>query len=256
MAVNHGPPDSEKYADLPRRFTTKAQIAERRDGRRRIIWAIALTLASLVVFILLGPDADTVKKRFEYYGAPGEMQIMPEVSIDDGQDQIRQLPKSLQTPPPPSRLEIEPEDLSENATETVPEPSKDPVNDVINDNRQPTPDAEMAASELVEMSLPMQSNPDFFIISSIIPQYPLTASEIERRVPVIFVVVNLFVNSGGRVTDTLIQATNGSRVYEDAVVEAVLQWEFGWRVPRESGGWITTRINFNSPYFSQTGSGF
>ena len=88
MGVNQTPSDTGKFKELPRRFTTKAQIAERRGGRNRIIWAIAISIAALGAFILLGPDAETINERFEYYGAPGEMHIMPEVSIDDGQDNI------------------------------------------------------------------------------------------------------------------------------------------------------------------------
>ncbi len=250
MAAKPSTNNSTNPADLPRQFTTEAQISERRQGRRRLLWAFVISLAALAAFILLGPNIDSVRKQFEYYGAPGEIHIMPNISIENGQDPVRQIPKNLRTPPPPALMEMEPEELSDNALDHVPEKSPDPTNISITDISQPNPDAEVESRELVEMTLPQQSNPDFYLIYSVIPQYPLDASEDERHLPLIFVVVNLFVNPEGKVTDTLIQSTNGSNAYANEVVKSVLQWEFGWRVPRETGGWITTRFNFKSPYYS------
>lgn len=238
---------------LPRLFTTRAQLAERKDGRRRIIWAIIFSAAALVAFIIFGPDADSVNKRFEYYGVKGELSIMPEISIEDGQDQRRQLPKTLMTPPPPSRMEIEQEDLSETGTELVPEATIEPINEVVNDVPQPDPNAEIASSELVELSLPQQSNPDWYIINNPRPEYPMTASEEERRLPVIFVRIAFFVGSDGSVSEAMIQATNGSSVYANEVLKSIKEWVFGWRVPPGAGRWYEMTCNFNSPYFTGTG---
>lgn len=235
------------------RFTTKAQLAERQSSRRRILWAILFSMVALVAFIILGPDAESVKKKFEYYGVEGELRIMPEINIVDGQDMTHQLPKNLMTPPPPSQIEIEPEELSENGTEFVPEEAPDPLNEVINDTPQPNPDADQTAEERVELNLPMQSNPDWYIIHQVRPEYPLTASEEERRLPQIFVQVAIFVGPDGKVTDAMIQATNGSPVFSNEVLERVKQWEFGWRVPPGAGRWIAMTWNFNSPYFTGTG---
>ncbi len=79
----------------PARFTTQAQLAERQGFRKRMLWAVVLAMAGLLIFILLGPDAQSVKDKFEYYGAPDELNIMQEVSIDHGQDMVHQLPKSM-----------------------------------------------------------------------------------------------------------------------------------------------------------------
>ncbi len=245
--------NSNHNAERPRLFTTRAQLAERKGSRRRILWAVVISLAALVAFIILGPDAESVKKQFEYYGVKGELSIMPEISIEDGHDQIHQLPKNLMTPPPPSRIEIEPEELSETGTEFVPKVTNEPINEVLNDTPLPNPDAEIAQVEQVELNLPQQSNPDWYIILQPRPEYPLTASEAERRMPVIFVQVAIFVGPDGKVTDAMIQGTNGSKVFANEVLERVKQWEFGWRVPPGAGRWIAMTWNFNSPYFTGTG---
>ncbi len=246
-------PRSDEASLYRSRFTTKAQMAERQSTPRRILWAVLFSLAALVAFILLGPDAQSVKEKFEYYGVEGELSIMPEINIIDGQDRTHQLPKNLMAPPPPSHIEIEPEELSENGTEFVPEESPLPINEIINDQPQPTPDADEASEERVELNLPQQSNPDWFITHQVRPEYPLTASEEERRLPVIFVQVAIFVGPDGKVTDAMVQATNGSSVFSNEVLERVKQWEFGWRVPPGAGRWIAMTWNFNSPYFTGQG---
>jgi len=239
-------------SDIPRLFTTRAQLQERKSLRRRLLWGVIFSILALFLFILLGPDAQSVKERFEYYGVKGELSIMPEISIEDGQDNIHQLPKTLMTPPPPARMEIEPEELSENGTELVPEATTEPISETINDTPRPDPDAEETAAELVELNLPQQSNPDWYIIKYPKPEYPLNVSEEERRLPIIFVNVAFFVGPDGKVTDAMIQGTNGSAPYADAVIESVLLWEFGWRVPPGAGRWYHTIINFKSPYFTGT----
>ena len=235
-----------------RRFTTRAQLLERQGFAKRIGGAIALAIVAIVVFVLLGPDAQTVKDKFEYYGVQDDLKIMPEVSIDNGRDMIHQLPKTLMTPPPPSHIEVEPEDLSENGTEPVPEENREPINEVLSDVPMPNPDADVAVNEQVELSLPQQSNPDYFIKHQVRPDYPLDASEAERRMPVIFVKVAIFVDIEGNVTDAMIQATNGSQIFAEEVLRCVLQWEIGYRIEPTAGRWITMTWNFNSPYFTGT----
>ena len=104
----------------PSAFTTEAQAEFRRRNNRRLLWAAAASLALLGILILLGPDRQEIKRRFEYYGAPNELRIMPEVSIEDGRDRMHQLPRSLKTPPPPANMEIEREDPTPDGTVEVP----------------------------------------------------------------------------------------------------------------------------------------
>ena len=91
------PPRELDNSSPPRSaFTTEAQAASRRSARRRYLGAVVVALTALVLLVLLGPDEQEVKERFEYYGAPGELQIMPEVSIEEGDQSLHQLPRSLQ----------------------------------------------------------------------------------------------------------------------------------------------------------------
>ncbi|RKZ16391.1 hypothetical protein DRQ50_06165 [bacterium] len=230
------------------RFTTRSQATFRRGGGRRLLAAAAVAVAGLVLLVLLGPDEETVKKHFEFYGANDEIRIMPEVSIEDGQDDMRQLPQSLQRPPPPAEIEVEPEDLSDMADETVPVPVES-----ISEDSQPVPvvePAELEESERVELALPMQSNPDWYILREERPTYPLEVSESERRTPIIFVRAAIFVGIDGLVKERMVLATNGSAAYGDAVLDALADWKFGWRVDPGAGRWIEMTWNFRSPYFT------
>ena len=118
------------------------------------------------------------------------------------------------------------------------------------DSERQQDEADVATDQRVQLALPMQSNPDFYIIYQEWPEYPLEAPESERRTPVIFVNAAVFVNPDGLVSDAMITSTNGSRVYSQAVLAAIRKWKFGWRIDPGAGRWIEIPINFRSPYFS------
>lgn len=236
---------------LPSRFTTRAQATFRQGGRRRLLWAAAVTVALLIAVILLGPDQEAVKRRFEYYGAPGELQIMPQISIEEGTDAAHRLPRSLREPPPPARLEVEKEEPSPRGTVEVPPESFDSTTDVDRSADRFDPDAQDLVEDPVEMHLPAQTNPDWYLLVQVRPEYPVTAEESERRTAVIFVKAAFFVGPDGNVMDSLIQATNGSPVFTDEVIAKVMRWRFGWRVDPGAGRWIEMTFNFKSPYFSR-----
>jgi hypothetical protein len=238
------------------RFTTDAQEEFRRGGRRRLVWAGAVALAGLAALVLLGPDERAVKEKFEYYGAPSdEMRIMPEISIEDGSDIVSQIPKSLQVPPPPANMDIIEEEEDPDAVEAKPEEKAEDPNelDVAVDN--PQPDAETSSDHQVEMTLPTQSSTDWFILEMVRPEYPLDASESERRTRIIFVNLWIFVRPDGTVSDVMVTSTNGGQTFIDATTEALLKWRFGWRVDPGIGRQIQMTWRFKSPYFT-TGRGF
>jgi len=181
-----------------RLFTTRAQASFRRGGRKRLAWSGAVTLLGLALIVLLGPGEEVVKEKFEYYGAPSdEMQIMPEISIDQGSDQAHQIPKSLQVPPPPANMDIIEEKDDPDAVETRPEEVADDPNEIDVAVDQPQPDAEVSTDYQVELSMPTQSSTDFFILEMVRPEYPLGATETERRTPVIFVNLWIFAKPDG-----------------------------------------------------------
>ena len=207
-------------------------------------------MAILALLAVLGPDQQSIKRRFEYYGKPGELKIMPEVSIDNGADRIHQLPKSLQKPPPPSYVETDPDDLDPDAAQETPVNRDHVPMPVIEPTTQVDPDAETASHDQVELKLPSQTNPDWYILKQVRPEYPLDASEAERRLPIVFVKAAIFVGPDGTVLEKMILATNGGRAFAQEVLDALGQWKFGWRVDPGQGRWIEMTWNFKSPYFS------
>jgi len=241
---------TREYHRLESAFTTRAQADFRRRNVRRLGWAALVAAAVLILLVLLGPDREAVKRRFEYYGKPGVLKIMPEVSIDEGSDRVHQLPKSLQRPPPPAFAAPEKEDLDPQAKEVVPVHRKDESRHVLDPAKRVDPTADHASREQVDLRLPSQSNPDWYILKQVNPEYPLEASETERRTPVIFVRAAIFVEKDGKVSAHMVLATNGSPAFTRAVLAALSQWEFGWRVAPQEGRWIEMTWNFKSPYFT------
>ncbi len=231
-------------------FTTESQARSRRSGRRRFLWAGAVAVVGLVVLVLLGPDEQEIKERFEYYGAPGELQIMPEISIEEGHQDIHQLPRSLQVQPPPANIEIEHEEPDDDGTEFIPPVNLQEPNQVEQASEYPREDAELSQDQQVEMAMPMQSNPDYYILHMVRPEYPFGVSEAERRVPVIMVNVILFVGPDGLVTDAWVNSTTGSRLFVEETLKAVRQWKFGWKVDPGIGRQIVIPWRFKSPYFT------
>ncbi len=236
-------------ADPDRNFTTRAQMAFRRGGARRLAIAAAVAVAFFALLILLGPDQESVKRRFEYYGAPGEIKIMPEISITEGQDAVHQIPRSLRKPPPPAEVEIEEDDNDPDATETVRKPNPADKRRE-NDPSEMVTDVETAEIDQVQFSLPRQSNPDWFILVLERPEYPVRVAEAERRTPVIVVRAAIFVGPDGSVMESMILSSTGSAAFSDAVLDALSKWVFGWRVDPGVGRWIEMTWNFRSPYFN------
>lgn len=231
------------------RSGSTAQAAFRRGGRRRLIGAVLVALVGLVLLVVLGPSQEEVRRRFEYYGKPGEMKIMPEISIVEGQSERRQLPKTLQTPPPPSRIEIEEMPESENATR--PKPKDAPVRDrqpVDMPSTQPNPDSDTVERNQVELALPQQTSPDWFILEQYLPEYPFDAPQNEQRIPVVQVKVAIFVDPEGEVSEAMITSASAGAAYTGEVLEKVRKWKFGWRIDPQVGRWIELTFNFNSPY--------
>jgi TonB family protein len=231
-------------------LTTELQVRVRRSGRKRFLWAGVVALVGLILLVVLGPDEKVIKERFEYYGAPGELEIMPEISIDDGHQNIHQLPKSLQVQPPPSNIEVEREEPTEEGTEEIPPESLQEPNQVTEASEFPRENAELSSEQQVEMALPMQTNPDFYLLHHVLPEYPLAASETERRTPVIQVFVAIWVDPDGIVQEAWVTRNDGGRHFEIAALEAVRQWRFGWRVDPGIGRQMHFPFRFKSTYFT------
>lgn len=235
---------------LPSALTTDLQAEAHRSGRKRFLWAGVVALTALVLFIVFGPKESEIKERFEYYGAPGELNIMPEISIEEGDQELHQLPRSLQAQPPPANIEVELEEPDDKGTVDVPPVNIQEPNQVDVASDFPREDAEVSEDQQVEMAMPMQSNPDYYILHMVRPEYPLGVSEQERRIPVITVTVILFVGPDGLVTDAWVNNSTGSRLFVEETLKAVKQWKFGWKVDPGVGRQIVIPWRFKSPYFT------
>lgn len=235
---------------VPSSLTTVSQAASHRGGRKRMLWAGVAAVVGLALLILLGPDENEIKERFEYYGAPGDLEIMPEISIEEGQESVRQIPRSLQVQPPPSNIEVEREEPDDNGTVDIPPVNVQDPNKVDKASEYPREDAEMSAEQQIEMKMPMQSSPDYFFINIDYAEYPLGASETERRIPIITVWVAAHFSAEGVVTHSWILSSNGSAVFTEEALRAVKDWKIGWRVDPENGRTLRIPFNFNSPYFT------
>jgi hypothetical protein len=234
----------------PSSFTTEVQAGSHNSGRKRMLWAGVVAVACLVLLVLLGPDEQEIKERFEYYGVPGDLEIMPEISIDEGQQDVHQIPKSLQVQPPPANIEIEKDEPTDDGTVEIPPVNIQDPNEVETANEFPRDNAEFSSDQQVEMAMPMQSNPDYFLRHHVLPEYPLDASEIERRTPVILVYVAIWVGPDGMVKEAWVTRNDGGRHFEVEALNAVRQWEFGWRIDPGIGRQMHFPFRFKSTYFT------
>ncbi|MBM4129494.1 hypothetical protein FJ250_00485 [bacterium] len=230
----------------PRSFTTAAQEEFRRGQGRRRLTAAGLAVGALLLLVWFGPRETAILRKLTYYGVPGELKIMPEVSIDEGADQTHRLPRSLQAPPPPP-LKVEPERSDERAPEKVPRPATG--TDLLQPANPDPAEAIIDAlfDESVQLLLPQQTSPDWYIRHLVRPQYPVLASEQDRRRPVINVVVWIFVDPQGNVTAAQLVSNDGGDVFAQAVLEAVQQWKLGWRVDPQRGRQLVLPWRFRSP---------
>jgi len=231
-----------------RSFTTAAQDRFRQGSRRRWLMSSGCAVVALLLLVWLGPNDPGIIRRLEYYGAPGDMKIMPEISIDEGADPVHRLPRSLQMPPPPARLQIIPEQTHDRALEKVPkaEEAVDRVDEAVTDPAEAIVDA--LFDEQVQLLLPQQTSRDWYILHMVRPEYPVLADESDRRRPVINVVVWIFVDPQGNVTAAQTISNEGSDVFAQAVLEAVQQWKLGWRVDPQKGRQLVLPWRFRSPY--------
>ena len=111
---------------------------------------------------------------------------------------------------------------------------------------------------LVEFSLPQQTNPDFVLIRMIRPQYPANASEAQRRMPVINVEAAIYIEVTGQVTASMILSSNGGPVFDEVVLQAVNQWLYRPIIKNgqpPQARWQTLTWRFWSPYLNDRTSG-
>ncbi|HRX50076.1 MAG TPA: TonB family protein [Candidatus Krumholzibacteria bacterium] len=231
----------------PRTSPETEQARFRRGAGRRLLGALAAALLLLLLGIWLGPDREDVIRTFEFSGKEGPLEIMPELSVDDGRDTAHQeaLRREEQPPQPAPYYEIEPDDPE--AVETQPEtappvPTPAPEEELLED-------ADLDEVDAVEMSLPSQTNPWFKLITMVRPRYPLDASPADRALPKLEVEVAFYVAPTGEVQGAYILSNEGGPAFADVVLRAVQQWRYeplpGNKAPE--GFWNRLTLTFVSP---------
>lgn len=246
-----------------RRLFSPTSEAERARTGKQLLWALPVALAVLGALIWLGPDAETIERKFTPYGNPGPLRLMPEISIEDDTAPAHQRAAAEATPPPTApRYAVEPEDHSPEAEEIAPRPA-DEAAEVSGTGEsaavRPETDAMVAADgdASVDMDIPSQhADSDFIIRKLVRPLYPARASHEDRLRPVITVVAAFFLDQTGTIEAVMIQSNEGGPEFAAAVREAMEQWEFA---PRMRDGqppaprWLVVTWHFRSPFSAPPG---
>jgi len=218
-----------------------------RRNQRRTMWAAGGGAVLVILLIILfGPDRDDIKRRWEFSGKEGPMELMPELSIDDGSDSRHQerLRREQDRNPPAPNYEVYEAEGEEPAVEDIP-PEPDDATD-------PDIVTEPAWDEFdtVELKLPTQTNPCFHLDRQVYPRYPADASETDRMRPLITVKVAFFVGPEGKTGGSYVMDSDGGRPFDEVVIKAVDQWlykpDFA-ACASPDGFWNVLTVLFRSP---------
>jgi hypothetical protein len=242
----------------PRRLFSPASAEERARAGKRLLWALPVAVGVLLMLALLGPDADTIERKFTPYGATGPLRLMPEISIEDSDDPEHQR-AAVQADPPPAapRYQVEPEDFAPVAEEKAPL-HRDETSEITGmgeaTSQLEETDVAIAADgdAAVDMDMPSQQVDSDFIIRKLVrPLYPPGASEADRRKPVVTVQAAFFLNEQAEIVAVMIQSNDGGPEFAAEVQAAMEQWEFE---PRLRDGqppaprWLVVTWRFRSPF--------
>ncbi len=242
-------------AKSPHTLISPTSIADRARSGRRLGWALLGAVALLLILVWLGPSGREIDKRFTPYGAEGPLNIMPEISIDDGRDAAHQLPRLSPNRPAPS-YEIEPDTQDPLAEKSRPKPRVETPIQATSTETEPevNPDEAVVVDGAgsVELLLPRQTADQSFIIKKMVrPLYPVDATEDERRTPIITVTAAIFLNADGTIGAVMITHSDGSDTFDAVVREALTHWVFE---PVMKNGqppqprWLEMSWRFRSPY--------
>lgn len=217
--------------------------AREHDLRRRYAGAAVGALIVLAVLALFGPDRELIRKRWEFTGAPGPLKILPQISIDDGQDPAHQeaaRQAALATPPVPEYV-VEPDERGERPVPVAPPPPS-PLTSV-----EAEPDD---LNDTVELNLPTSTNPCFHLLRQVYPRYPADASPTDRLAPVLTVKVAFFVGASGAVEGSYVLESDASPAFAAVVLKAVDRWLYDpdfAACADPAGFWNILTVTFRNP---------
>lgn len=219
--------------------------AREHDLHRRYAGAVVGALIVLALLVLFGPDRERIRKRWEFTGAPGPLKILPQISIDDGQDPAHQDAarlSELAAPPVPEYV-VEPDERGERPVPVVAPPAP------------PSPQVSVEAepddlSDTVELNLPTPTNPCFHLLRQVYPRYPADASPADRLAPVLTVKVAFFVGASGAVQGSYVLESDASPTFAAVVLKAVDRWLYDpdfAACADPAGFWNILTVTFRNP---------
>lgn len=219
--------------------------AREHDLRRRYAAAVAAAVIVLLLLALFGPDRELIRKRWDFAGAAGPLKIMPQISIDDGQDPAHQEAMRLArlaTPPVPEYV-VEPDERGDRPVPDAPRPLP-PAPDNYVEAEEPGP------QDAVQMNLPSPTNPCFHLRRQVYPRYPADASPADRLAPVLTVKVAFFVGASGAVQGSYVLESDAGPAFAAVVLKAVDRWLYDpdfAACADPAGFWNILTVTFRNP---------
>lgn len=237
-------------------FSPTSRTERSRTGKR-LLWAIPIALAVVVLIAVFGPSADDIERKFTPYGATGPLRIMPEIAIEDGVDEARRIAASEATPPPPApHYEVEPEPLSDRADDLAPAFNQESAEVTSTDESRDVPlDTEVSQERdgdaNIDMFMPSQQVDSDFIIRKLVrPLYPARASRADRLLPLVTVKAAFFLNESADIVAIIVQSNDGGPEFATVVRNAMEQWKFEPRLRNgkpPAARWLVVTWRFRSP---------
>lgn len=251
-------PRGRSAAPGPRPLISPTSQSEHARVGKRLLWALPVTLAVMLALILLGPSAEEIERKFKVYGKEGPLRLMPEIAIEDGQQDVHQQLRPQTAPPPGApTYEVLPEDpLPQDRT---PPPQQADALTIERDRSETieapadADHADVGASDrTVDLLMPsLYADADFVIRKLVRPQYPPRASIADRQQPIIVVEAAFFLDSEANIVAVMIQSNEGGPEFATAVQQAMEQWEFEprWRDGKPPAArWLVVTWRFRSPF--------
>lgn len=217
---------------------------------KRLGVAAGVGFVAVVVGTLLGPSTETVQRWIldEHIGAEGPTEILPKIDIIPDEAEVKQDPlehmssatQGLQVEEELSKPIPDAEKSRPESAEQVGRSGYAPLNLLDSTRPSPTPASE-TRPELHTRSL---TSDDFVLEFYVEPSYPEGAGG-SARTRIIVVEAGLYIEPSGLVSHAVIHASNGGRLFDEAVLDAIRQWRFRPIVDEPESFWSHVTFRFN-----------
>ncbi len=197
---------------------------------RRMVLFVAVSVLALVIGALLGPTPEQVEEFFLHTGREGPLLVLDEIDIIPDNDPVSTPPKDsmagatqgVDAPVEPLDRPVEDAENPQPARKVRGSPDPSEASENI-----PLPGSTRSVDRLdqLEQHRASQQTMTFILEKFVRPVYPTAAGSMDRA-RVVTVWVAMYVNERGKVEHAYIQRSDGGPLFERAVLEAVLQWEY------------------------------